>query len=140
MDHSLFNAQISKILYLAFSQGKKIKSWSIIQDTDWRSILSSSATSASVEWVPGWSPWLRIISSTSLMFSSARTNLGHPEPFFRDPPPVSSIFSNSFITRFIFWMVLNNYCSTYLHFISRYLIIIFSSCENTISVVTNNLI
>ena len=41
--------------------------------------------SAGVGWVSGWFSWLRIISSTSLMFCFVRTGTdqGTPEPSFQ---------------------------------------------------------
>ena len=80
-------------------------SWSVVWDTDRRSLLSSYAISAGLEWVPVWSSYLRIISFTSLMFYSVCTDLGCPKVYFwaTSLSPVLSIFLNSFSTPFTFY-------------------------------------
>ena len=103
---------------LRFLREWESRSWSVVWDTDRRSLFSSYAISAGLEWVPVWSSYLRIISFTSLMFYSVCTDLGCPKPYFwaTSLSPVLSIFFNSFSTPFtfhlIFGMTINNSCST----------------------------
>ena len=52
-----------------FLRGPRSRPWSIIWGIDRQSISSSHAISAGVEWVPGYSSWLRIISFTFHSYS-----------------------------------------------------------------------
>ena len=64
-------------------KGQRPKSWWSTGDTVRQLIIRSHAISAGVEWVTGWSSWLGIISSTSLMFVH----------YFRAKSQVSQCFS-----------------------------------------------
>ena len=97
------------------------------------------------------SSWLIFLaknhSFSGSIFSSVRTDLGRPEFSFRATSPVSSIFFNSLFTPFTFhsysgWS-LTILLAPYRYFIRTcliQLIITFCLYENTISLVTNNLI
>ena len=127
-----------------FLRERRFRSWSIIRNTEWKSTLSLRAISVGVEWVSGWTFWLRIISSTSLMLSSVHTDLGRQELSFPATWSISSIFFNSFFAPFTFhsysgWS-LTILVAPYLHLVWRYLRITFFLYENTISVSDNNLI
>ena len=71
------------------------RSYSVVSDGG--SILSSRAIFASAEWISGWSSWLRVIYSTSLIFYSVRTDVNHPE-HFRATSIVLPIFFISFLS------------------------------------------
>ena len=140
MGFSMFES----VCFHTLLSGWRSRSWSIIQNTDRQLVLSSHAVSAGEEWVLGRSSWLRIISSTTLMFSSVHTDLDHPQPSFQATSQVLSNFFNSFFTPFMFhscfgWS-LTIFVALHLYFIWRYLIITLSWYENTISPVANNLI
>ena len=111
------NQQVFCTLFLF--RARRSRFWSIIRDSDWQSILSSRANSAVVEWVPDWSFWLRTVSSTSLMFSSIRTDLGHPERSFRAYQSLSYSFFTPFTFHLYSGWLLTILVAPYLYFIQR---------------------